>query len=160
MSPIDLLDVLYKERTFLLYEVYITTIATVFGIIAAMMAIVNTASNPTEQICHIPGLYLYNGIALFSTLVAIVTWMVQFYLKLTHNVLTYKDREKNWVSEGRAEFAYSFWLAVIAAVVFIINIIIINIANAEPGRIRHQTKSVGKPWKADNGKYNVDTMLY
>ena len=60
MSSIDLLDVLYKERTFLLYEVYITTIATVFGgilfgIIAAMMAIVNTASNPTEQICHIPG---------------------------------------------------------------------------------------------------------
>ena len=49
-----------QERTFLIYELYIATIATVcggifFGIISAMMAIVNTASNPIEAICHIPG---------------------------------------------------------------------------------------------------------
>ena len=50
----------HQERTFLIYELYIATIATVcggifFGIISAMMAIVNTASNPIEAICHIPG---------------------------------------------------------------------------------------------------------
>jgi len=164
VTPIVVLDVLYNERTFLMYELYITTIATVcggifFGIIAAMVAIVNTASNPTEQICHIPGLYLYNGIALFSTLAAIVTWMVQFYLNLTHNVLQLNDRRSNWVSEGMAVFGSSFWLVVIAAVVYIVNIIIINIANNDPARVR-QAKHTGKQWKMENGKHNGDTMLY
>ncbi len=49
-----------RERTFLLYELYIATIALVaasilFGILAALLAIVNTAYNPIEAICHIPG---------------------------------------------------------------------------------------------------------
>ena len=44
----------------MVYELYIATIATVvaaifFGIISAMLAIVNTASNPIEAICHVPG---------------------------------------------------------------------------------------------------------
>ena len=97
-----------------------------FGIISAMMAIVNTASNPIEAICHIPGafsykqgynqckckynangktwskhpiqstfpgLYLWNGIALCSSTASVITWMVQFYLRLTHNVLI---RESRW----------------------------------------------------------------
>jgi hypothetical protein len=51
---------MFRERTFLLYELYIATIALVaaailFGILAALLAIVNTAYNPIEAICHIPG---------------------------------------------------------------------------------------------------------
>ena len=34
-----------------------------------------------------PGLYLWNGIALCSSTASVVTWMVQFYLRLTHNLL-------------------------------------------------------------------------
>ena len=109
----------FQERTFLIYELYIATIATVcggifFGIISAMMAIVNTASNPIEAICHIPGwrkeiskiwkttktlpgLYLWNGIALCSSMASVITWMVQFYLRLTHNVLI---RDSRWPSSN------------------------------------------------------------
>merc|ERR1712126_422644 len=129
-----MLEILYRERTFLLYELFIATIGLVaggifFGLAAAMLPIVNTASNPIEAICHIPGLYLTNGLALFSTVAAIVSWMVQFYLRLTHNVLTYEDREKGrWSSEGMASFGYSFFFVVIAAVVYIGNIIIIRTA--------------------------------
>ena len=52
--------ILYLERQFLVYELYIATIACVvagifFGIISAMLAIVNTGSNPVEAICHVPG---------------------------------------------------------------------------------------------------------
>ena len=52
--------ILYRERQFLLYELYIGTIACVvagifFGIISAMLAIVNAGSNPVEAICHVPG---------------------------------------------------------------------------------------------------------
>jgi hypothetical protein len=32
--------------------------AILFGILAALLAIVNTAYNPIEAICHIPGTYL------------------------------------------------------------------------------------------------------
>jgi hypothetical protein len=51
---------MFRERTFLLYELYIATIALVaasilFGLLAALLAIVNTAYNPIEAICHIPG---------------------------------------------------------------------------------------------------------
>jgi hypothetical protein len=39
---------------------YIATIACIavalfFGIVSACMAVINTASNPTEYICHMPG---------------------------------------------------------------------------------------------------------
>ena len=50
----------FRERTFLIYELYISTIALVsagilFGIFASLLAIVNTAYNPIEAICHVPG---------------------------------------------------------------------------------------------------------
>ena len=59
-KPMDILDILYKERTFMIKDLYITTIGCIcvsmlFGIIAAMSAVVNTASTPIEPICHIPG---------------------------------------------------------------------------------------------------------
>merc|ERR1711944_139797 len=108
--------ILYIERQFLVYELYIATIACVvagifFGIISAMLAIVNTGSNPVEAICHVPGLYLWNGLALFSCVSAFVTWIVQYYLKLAHNVLLreYRDQGK-WSSEGGARFGFSFAL--------------------------------------------------
>ena len=51
---------MYHERSLMVYELYIATIscvvaAIVFGIISAMLAIVNTGSNPVEAICHVPG---------------------------------------------------------------------------------------------------------
>ena len=50
----------FRERSFLQYELYISTIALVsggilFGIFASLLAIVNTAYNPIEAICHVPG---------------------------------------------------------------------------------------------------------
>merc|ERR1712060_295177 len=130
-----------------------------FGIISAMMAIINTASNPIEAICHIPGLYLWNGMALFSTLSAIITWMVQFYLRLTHNVLIreYKDKGK-WSSEGMASFGSSFFLVVIAAVVYLVNLTIIAMATRDPHRQRKVFQA--KQLHPLPGKQAGDTMLY
>jgi len=154
--------VMYHERQFMVYELYIATIATVvaaifFGIISAMLAIVNTASNPIEAICHVPGLYLWNGLALFSGLAAVVTWLVQFYLRLRDNVLVREFREApgSWSSAGRAGLGSSFWLAVLACVVFIIDITIIATAT----RDRHSTRK-GKALQPVQGKQAGDTMLY
>ena len=59
-SPMKIVDILYRERTFMVKELYVGTIvcicvAMLFGIIAALAAIANTGSNPVEPICHIPG---------------------------------------------------------------------------------------------------------
>ena len=58
--PMNIVDILYRERTFMVKELWVGTIvcicvAMLFGIIAAFAAVVNTASNPVEPICHIPG---------------------------------------------------------------------------------------------------------
>jgi len=157
----EMLKILYVERSFLIYELYIATIATVcggifFGIISAMMAIVNTASNPIEAICHVPGLYLWNSIALFSSLAAVVTWVVQYYLRLTHNVMVREARDQGlWSSEGMAQFGFSFYLVVIAAVIFLVNIIIIIHATRDPHSARKAMKLHPVP-----GKHAGDTMLY
>jgi len=153
--------VMYHERQLMVYELYIGTISAVvaaifFGIISAMLAIINTGSNPVEAICHVPGLYLWNGLALLSAVSAFVTWIVQFYLKLTHNVLLYENREKGkWSSEGGAGFGYSFALVVIAALVYLVDILIIYIANRDPQKTKQAKLLHSLP-----GKQAGDTMLY
>lgn len=153
--------IMYHERSLMVYELYIATISTVvaaivFGIISAMLAIVNTGSNPVEAICHIPGLYLWNGLALFASVSAFITWIVQFYVKLQHNVLTREYRDKGkWTSEGRASFGFSFALVVIASGLFIMNLIIIFFATRDPYRSRKAKLISSVP-----GKQAGDTMLY
>jgi len=153
--------IMYHERSLMVYELYIATISTVvaaivFGIISAMLAIVNTGSNPVEAICHIPGLYLWNGLALFSSVSAFITWIVQFYVKLQYNVLTREYRDKGkWTSEGRASFGFSFALVVIASGLFIFNLIIIFFATRDPYKSR-KTKLISSV----PGKQAGDTMLY
>ena len=61
---------MYHERQLMVYELYIGTISAVvaaifFGIISAMLAIINTGSNPVEAICHVPGQYR-RGCLLYS----------------------------------------------------------------------------------------------
>ena len=59
-TPMDILDILYKDNSFMIKDLYITTLGCIcasmlFGILSAIMAIVNTASTPSEKICQIPG---------------------------------------------------------------------------------------------------------
>ena len=58
--PMDIGEILYRERTFMVKELYYVTIACIcasmlFGILASISAIVNTASTPSEPVCHFPG---------------------------------------------------------------------------------------------------------
>jgi len=153
--------ILYLERQFLVYELYIATIACVvagifFGIISAMLAIVNTGSNPVEAICHVPGLYLWNGMALFSSSAAFITWIVQYYLKMKDNLLIHRFRvEGQWSSEGGASFGFSFGLVVLAALIYLLDIGIVYIATRDPDRNKKTKLLHGLP-----GKQAGDTMLY
>ena len=56
----NVFSVQYREQEFMVRELYVATIvcvcaAILFGVISALLAIHNTASNPSEAICHYPG---------------------------------------------------------------------------------------------------------
>lgn len=65
-------------------------------------------------------------------LVAIVAWVVQFYLKLSHNVLTPDEQKDKWTSEGRASLGYSFYFLLVALVLFALNLAILLLASLQP----------------------------
>ena len=59
----------YRERDFLVRELYVTTISCVcaailFGLFGAGLALHNTAGNPKEAICHYPGKWILIQISL------------------------------------------------------------------------------------------------
>ena len=79
------------------------------------------------------GLITYNSIAALGLFGGVLTWVIQYFLKIRYNVL---EREKRytgdgpdqrllWTSTGRAALGHSFWLVVIADGLFVLNIAIL-----------------------------------
>ena len=73
--PMDIVDILYRERTFMVKELYVATLVCIcasmlFGILAAISAVVNTASTPSEPVCHFPGKYMAFFLSLFALYVS------------------------------------------------------------------------------------------
>ena len=57
----DVVETQYREKQFMVRELYVTTIACVcvsalFGIICAVLSLLNTSCNPSEPVCHYPGM--------------------------------------------------------------------------------------------------------
>ena len=74
-TPMDILDILYKDNSFMIKDLYITTLGCIcasmlFGILSAIMAIVNTASTPSEKICQIPGKTSFFPLLMFPLLIS------------------------------------------------------------------------------------------
>lgn len=117
------------------FGLWITTVssicaATIFALIGALSAIVNTTVTPVEPIAGRMGLLIWNCISckicnkfhLFIVHVklirfvivlfagtAVTAWTIQFYKKLVYNVLIQEDLDNHWTTEGRAAVGYSFW---------------------------------------------------
>lgn len=127
----NVFEVQYRERDFLVRELYVCTIASVsaailFGIMAAALSLLNTAGSPEEAMCHMPGVIGINIVAFVFSLVGVITWLVQFYSRLRTNVLLREDKSNgHWTSEGRARVGYSFWMVFIACAMFFANTVIV-----------------------------------
>ena len=63
----------------------------------------------------------------FCSLTALICWMVEYFNKLQKNVLTKEEVEHGWTSESRSQFGYSYYLVVIAFVLFLVNIFIVSL---------------------------------
>ncbi|XP_024946336.1 uncharacterized protein LOC107273243 [Cephus cinctus] len=103
-----------------------TSAALVAAALAALLAVLNTATSPRAKILSVPGVYLMNIIALLLCVASSGTWLAQYYTRLYNNVLPKEDIDNMWTSEGSAELGYSFWLVVGAGVVHLINIALVG----------------------------------
>jgi len=109
---------------------------------------------------RISGLMLWNSLAALASLVAVVTWIVQFYVKLRHNVLQRDDvANGGWTSSGKAGIGYSFWLVVIAAAFFILNVVVVQLMAKQRNQGSTTSSSMKKHLMMDS-KPNGNLMLY
>ncbi|XP_043274776.1 uncharacterized protein [Venturia canescens] len=113
------------------YSLWIGTLATTSGALvaaglAALLAVLNTATSPRSKILSVPGIYVMNILTLLLCITSAGTWLGQYYTKLYTNVLPKEDIDNMWTSEGSAELGYSFWLVVSAGVVHLISIALVG----------------------------------
>ncbi|XP_046383119.1 clarin-3 [Ischnura elegans] len=134
---IDVMEILKAEPEFLIWGLWVATIAClclaeIFAIVSAAFAVINTAITPVSTIAGIIGLYVWNTLTVMFNLAAVITWAVQFHKKLKDNVMTQEDLEIHWSSKDMAHVGYSFWFVVGAVIVSILNIVVIYFGTNKP----------------------------
>ncbi len=66
-------------------------------------------------------------------------YLVLFVLDLRKNVLSPEDRETyHWTSDGRADLDYSFYLVVIATVLYGVNILLVFCSGVQCKPVRYR----------------------
>lgn len=136
-STFSIKEELQKNPTLMIFGLWLVTVlgislAVVFGLVSCIFAIVNSVMTPVEAITGRAGLYLWNIVGGLFCLVAIISWMVQFFLKLSHNVMTQDEQNDKWTSDGRASLGYSFYFLVVTLVLFSLNVCILVVASLQP----------------------------
>ncbi|XP_026274131.1 clarin-3 [Frankliniella occidentalis] len=155
---VNVVDLARAEEDLLLYGLWVATIcslggALLFCALAGVFAVINTATTPIGALTGVPGLYLWNTLAMLLDLGAVGLWAVQFHQKLQFNVMTREDRENYWISTNMATFGASFWFVVGAAVVHVLNMTAIFFGTREP-----REKTAPAPMLEEKG--NGAIMLY
>lgn len=100
------------------------SVAALFSLLSAVMALVNTVFNPVEPILSVFGLYIWNGIASGSTLMTIILWGALFGSSLTQNIAIPDTltSEYTYSSDGLAQLGFCYWLLLIPMIFHASNI--------------------------------------
>ncbi|XP_067136624.1 clarin-3-like isoform X2 [Centruroides vittatus] len=141
LSNIIIKTILKEDPPMIIYGLWLFTVLSValsmlFGLVGAIFAVINSVTTPVELITGILGLYLWNGMGALFSLGAVISWILQFYLKLSKNVMTKEELKLKWNSDGRSSFGYSFILVIVALCLYVINIIIVTIIIKQPWKIK------------------------
>lgn len=67
----------------------------------------------------------------FSCLLALIAWLIEYFLRLKSNVLAMEEVQNGWTSENRSQFGYSYYFVVLAFVLHLVNIFIVSIVQFE-----------------------------
>ncbi len=117
----SVLEAQYRQKDFLVRELYVTTVASacgaiLVGVALACLALHNVAADPQEAACRYPGsfreeldfsldfyktkftlIYIRTGLVTLSvvafafSLTSVVSWLAQFFLRLRQNALVRED---------------------------------------------------------------------
>lgn len=98
----------------------------------------------------------FNIASFILSLAAIITWLVQYFLRLRANVIIREDvANGGWSSSGQAIVGYSFWLVFIASGIFFANSVVFMVLQRRRTRataVKNQIIEATKP--------NANLMLY
>ncbi|XP_055356632.1 uncharacterized protein LOC129601774 [Paramacrobiotus metropolitanus] len=119
-----------------------------FGVVAAVYGLLNTTYTPISVINGIFGMYIWNGIGVFCSdkfLLSMLIWVILFYTHFQYNVLPAEllyPRPK-FSTCGSAELGFSFWLCLVAMLLFAFNIILLTLKDIELRRpsVKHVVPS-------------------
>ena len=101
----------------------------------------------------------WNVIAALSSFASLVTWIVQYAVKLRTNVMVREDREREpggWSSSGKANIGHSFWLVVVAFALFCLNVTILHFLRKKRVRTQSSKRAIVEATTKPNG----NLMLY
>ncbi|KAF4529691.1 hypothetical protein B566_EDAN010777 [Ephemera danica] len=123
-----------EDETMLEAGLWLATVACLavgllLAALAAIFAVLNTAATPARALPGVPGLYLWNLLAMFTNIAAVSLWAVQYHRTLQHNVMTKEDINNMWSSDGMAAFGFSFWRSGILMEPFVVGAIFVHFFN-------------------------------
>ena len=98
----------------------------------------------------------WNVIAALASFASLVTWIVQYAVKLRTSVLVREDREQSWSSSGKANIGHSFWLVVVAFAMFCLNVTILHFLRKKRNRTQSSKRAIVEATTKPNG----NLMLY
>lgn len=87
--------------------------STVFGLIATLLCLWNTTTNPINTYLSIFGIHIYNGITSITITLGIILWGVIYADTLAKNVCIQTTITGAMTSDGYANLGYSFWYYII-----------------------------------------------
>lgn len=145
----------HGETSFWLW--LLTTLGTGFGLLAsaisAIAAVLKAAASEKKGI-NMMLLLASNVSSACAQVIAFLSWLIQFYQYLIHNVLLTEHQKQHWYSTGLANLGYSFYLVVISTIVVLINITVLIYARRRELRERHRSDPLNKD------KNQAAIMLY
>lgn len=123
-------DVPLHELGLFSYGLWVSTIVSaavsmVFGVVAVGFAVFNLFGKPIETITGPLGLYLWNGLGFVFSLIEVVIFLVLFLTSLSKNFLVMDNDRNSFNVEGHTTPGFSFYLLVVATVLYLVNIILL-----------------------------------
>ncbi|KAG4076047.1 hypothetical protein HA402_011521 [Bradysia odoriphaga] len=87
------------------------SVAAIFSLFSAVMALVNIVFNPIEPVLSVFGLYIWNGVASGCALLTIILWGALFGSSLTQNIAVTDTlaSEFTYSSDGLAQLGFCYW---------------------------------------------------
>lgn len=118
-------------------------IGLLFSLIATVFGLVNTLAVPIETIYGPVGLYLWNGLAAIPSIIALIVYLLVYFISMKSEVLSQADRDppRNFFTE-ETNLGYGFFLLLAACVLLLINFIFVALAqySADPDAFKSKKK--------------------